>query len=254
MGNLYERDLYTQDNKQLIIGTDIYEYDIHHAGISISREYNLLPSDSLDDVEKSAKDKKDISIILGKIQRKDPKYKKDLADGFVRARKNFFEANDIVDEQVISIKKDAIFTTKKCDVTEFGHIIFANKHTYSSFLKMKNLEFYYNSGDNSLDIKGIDDNDLKFHEDYMMNFIKKFFYKLEFESAEVAKQYVCAFADSYKQLELDPEYYRTFDKFHNYVSLDNDIEYQDIGPDILPSIDISYNYLNIITPLLVSIL
>lgn len=253
MSELYKRDLYLTDTMSLF-GTDIYEYDIHHAGMSISREYQLLPEEVLDEVEKTAKDKKEIAVLLGKLQRKDQKFKEGLAKGFVRARKEFFESNELEDCQIISIKKDAIFTTCECKHQQFGEIVFVGKHHYTSFLQIGKLEFYYDSDKDELDVKGIDDKDLEYVKDGIPNFIKKFFYKMEFEGKEATKHFIRSFSDSYKRLELDPEYYRSFDRNHNFVTWDEETMYTDIGPDLLPSINIGYNYLNIITPFLVSIL
>lgn len=53
--------------------------------------------------------------------------KKTLNDKFVEVRKWFFENNDIQDDDILSIKKDAIITTKRCLATEFDNIRFVER-------------------------------------------------------------------------------------------------------------------------------
>ena len=84
---------------------------MRNAGFNLSREFKLLPKDKLDELGKMKKDYRTIEI--GKIQRKNPKFKEQLAQAFIEARRIFFEENSLTEEDVISIKKDAIFTLRK---------------------------------------------------------------------------------------------------------------------------------------------
>lgn len=249
---LYKRDTYINKDIPFIYGKDIYEYDIHHAGISISRYFNLLPEEELDRIEKKAKNKKEIAVILGKLQRKDSKFKENLKKGFEDARELFFKENQLQDNEILSIKKDAIFTLCPCTKTDFGDIVFVNKNHYTSYARIGMLEFYY--AYDKLDVKGISDEKLYEHQDHILKFINKVFYLMENDSIVHTLQYIRVFSDRYKRLELDPEYYRSFDREGVYRTKDGEYTYSFVTPDLLPTMDISYNYVVIICGFLTTIL
>ena len=251
---LYKRDTYLNKDIPSIFGRHIYEYDMHHAGISITREFSLLPDESIDKIEKTAKNKKDIAVLLGKIQKKDKEYKEKLAKGFIEARRLFFEANQIEDNQILTIKKDAIFTLKPCKVINFGHISYSLKHQYTSYLYTEKYEIYYGYDNDELDVKGIDDVLLIQHKDYICNLLKKFFYKMENETKEDVLRFLRIMIDKYKRLELDCGYYRSFDRNSNYLSKDGEYIYSEITPMLLPTIEIGVNYMNILVKLVESVL
>ena len=250
--DLYKRDTYLNKDIPSIFGKHIYEYDIHHAGISITREFSLLPEESIDKIEKKARNKNEIAILLGKIQQKDKEYKEKLAKGFVEARRLFFEANNIEDNQILTIKKDAIFTLKPCNIVKFGSIIFSLKHHYTSFLYTGKYEFYYNMDE--LDVEGINDVLLKEHEKYICSIINKFFYKMENETKEDVLRYLRVMIDKYKRLELDCGLYRSFDRNSNYLSKDGEYIYSEITPMLLPTVEIGVNYTDILMKLVESII
>lgn len=249
---LYKRDTYLNKDIPTIFGRHIYEYDMHHAGISITREFSLLPEESIDKIEKKARNKKEIAILLGKIQQKDKEYKEKLAKGFVEARRLFFESNQLEDNHILSIKKDAIFTLKPCNVTNFGHISYSLKHLYTSFLYTGKYEFYYNT--DVLDVKGMDDILLKKHENYICSIIKKFFYKMENETKEDTLRYLRVMIDKYKRLELDCGFYRSFDRNSNYLSTDGEYIYSEVTPMLLPTVEIGVNYMDVLMKLVESII
>lgn len=263
---LYKRDTYLNKGIPRIFNKHIYEYDMHHAGISISRELNLLPDDVLDRIENKAKNKKEIAVLLGKIQKKNSEYKEGLKNGFEEMRKRFFNANELEDEDILSIKKDAIFVFKPCNMLTFGEVVFSLKHDYTSYIYTGPYEFYYQSDVSfdlekregfileGLDVKGLGDELIYLHKDYVIQFIKKVFYKMEQEGKENVLRYIRVMSDRYKRLELDPGFYREFNRESNYRSKDENITYSFITPMLLPSIDISYNYQNVILAMLKAVL
>ena len=240
ISTLYTRDTYLNKDLPHIFGQDIYEYDIHRAGLSITKEFKLLPEDKIEEIETLSKDKTEIAVRLGKIQRKDDKYKEGLKQGFIAARKLFFESNLLEDHQILSIKKDAIFTLVPCETRRFGYIEFSLKNHYSSFLCTKRYEFYYN--DSHMDVKGIDDKRLYLHREYMVKLITTYFKKMEEEGQESTLQYLRYMIDMYKKKKLNIGYYRSFDSESSYKTKDGILEYQDITDLLLPTIDINKNY------------
>ena len=252
--NIYERDSYLNKSFDFIPSANIKEYDMKSGGLSIIMSKKLLSENQIEELK--AMPKKQRNIQIGLIQRRDRELAKQLANGFREYRKMFFEANEIDESNVISIKKDAvILVNSKINRTVFDKVQFRDKNRYSSyyFLQNKNngIELYYNRRDNILDIKGIDDNDLYLHRS-MISFLKKVI-KLNEVSNSSAKRYLYDFADRYRKRKLNKTFYREFKpdgKFRIYINLDTGSFLSDeiVDDDIL--IDINYNYKYVILPLI----
>ena len=73
---------------------------------------------------------------------------------------------------------------------------------------------------------------------------------MEYESKEDVLRFLRVYIDRYKRLELDVEYYRPFNGIAEYVSKDGNTNYSIISPEMLEEVDISWNYLNLLIPLL----
>ena len=251
LSNLYKRDTYLNKDYKRMFNVDIYEYDMHHAGISICKEFTIIPRATIDEIERTSKDKREIAVKLGKLQRKDPNFRDGLKEGFVRARKLFFEDNKLEDTDILSIKKDAIFTLRPCDKLRFGEILFVEKNHYTSYIYTGKYEFYYNV--NKLDIKGIGETSLFKHKDYILKIIEKFFSIREMGDNTDAIKYIMAVMNNYKHLKYDWQYYRQFGEGTDFLSKDG-ISYTEIGNDMLPNIFIHTNYDRVLLPLLKSVL
>jgi hypothetical protein len=173
-----------------------------------------------------------------------------LSESFKDVRKLFFEFNNLETTDIVSIKKDAIFVKKRCDVQKFGdYINFRPKNYYSSYINLgKRLEFYYGK---ELDVKGISDENLELHREYMIDFIKKFINRMETESALDVITFTKRFIDKYKRKELAIGYYRTFDSRSKYMMLDEtEGLYQNYFEEDKDDVDITYNYFNILLKLI----
>ena len=247
--SLWKNDSFINQNIPYLFNHEIIEYDMKDAGFSLTREFHLLDEKIIEKLDKYKKDKR--KIELGKIQRDDKDYRDNLKKSFAYARKLFLESNELEDNDIISIKKDAIFVTKKCNEQSLGkYINFRPKNTYTSYIQLpKKMEFYYNF--NSLDVKGMSDENLKLHENYLLKFIKSFFLKMETEDEETVIKFTRRFIDKYKKKELEVGYYRTFD-YRSEIELTTDTEvvYKDYWEDKKEDIDISYNYTNILLKLI----
>ena len=246
---LWKNDSFINQNIPYLFNQEIIEYDMKEAGFSLTKEFQLLDKKIIEKLEKYKKDKR--KVELGKIQRDDKDYRDNLKQAFAYARKLFIESNDLEDHDIISIKKDALFIHKKCKNQQFGnHIIFRPKNIYTSYIQLpKKMEFYYNY--EKLDVKGMNDENIALHEDYMIKFIKSFFLKMETESEEDVIKFTRRFIDKYKRKELEVGYYRTFDyRSIIEVTTEDDVLYKDYWEDKKEDIDISYNYMNILLKLI----
>lgn len=245
---LYERDLYLNPYIEYLFNKKIIEYDMSDAGLNLSYYYNLLPKEKLDKIK--ALPKKDHAIQLGLIQRESEVYKNELSKAFVNMRRKLFKENGIQEDDVLSIKKDAVFMLKSLDVTQFDNVIFKDKHTYTSYIRLNGkYELYYN-GD-TIDVKGINESNVEKHEDGFLRIMKRFFYIGETQRPEDLLSYLVSIYDQYKWRKLDIEYYREFNPrslFHIQNGWETDYEiagniryYDDpISLDIR-RVDIDYN-------------
>jgi hypothetical protein len=168
---LYERHNFLNKNIEYLVSNEIIEYDIKSAGFNLIKKYKLLDESKVNYLESLGKKQRQVQI--GLYQRNDVELKKNLNDKFIEIRKWFFEQNNIEDDDVLSIKKDAIVTLRRCLVTEFDNIQFIEKNVYTSYYYLNELEFYYNK--DVIHVKGISDDLLELHGEYMLDFLHNFF-------------------------------------------------------------------------------
>ena len=243
---LWERDSYKTPVKALF-NHRIVEYDMKSANTSIAREFGLLPEKRIRELENLPK--KDREIAVGLILRDNPGYSEKQKLGFIAARKLFFTQNEILDEEVVAIKRDAIFVMRYVDNEQVtDNIDFRMKNVYSSFINLgKNIEIYYNQ--EGLDIKGIDDEIYKErHSEYFGMFLYSLIRRIESSERNSYLTYLRMMFDMYKHRQLDSGYYREFNAKSQFHYLDGSYANEEYIED-LNAVDISCN-LNIILKLM----
>ena len=254
--NLYTRDLYTTEEYDYIVSKKIIEYDIKNAGFNLSKYYRLLPDDKLRYLE--TLNKHDRTIQIGIYMRNDREFNKQLTKSFKRMRKKFFEANELEDKDIVSIKKDAIFVVgKKCKNVKFENVEFVEKNVYSSFHKFGNIELYYNGKENKIDVKGIN-NDLLYQHESFLNILKRIFKLLEQNDDSGFIKFMKRFTDDYKNKRLNYNYYREFNSNSGFTLVRKSNSYMKnycisldgMDESLDKDLDISYNYITYILPIL----
>ena len=246
--NLYKKHLYLNKSIVYLFSRKIIEYDMKEAGYSLIKEYQLLPKKYMNKLKEQTKDER--KIYIGNLQKKNKDLVKSMNECFIEARRLFFVNNELSDDDILSIKKDAIFCLRYCSNTNFGdNIGFREKNVYSSYCNIGKCEMYYNS--RNMDIKGINSELLQYHENYMLRFIQTCFRHFETSTQETILRFMRRFIDDYKQLNLDIGYYRQFDINSQFILKEDDGMFYDMyWDDKKEELDISYNYNNIIIPLL----
>jgi len=242
--NFEKKSNFTNKNNLYMFNRTIYEYDIHSADINLCVYYNLLPQNKIDSILKLDKTRRVVKI--GNMQ-KDKEFRDKLTTAFANIRREFYDNNDLDISDIIAVKKDAIFTTKKCEITEFGNVTFEIKNLYTSFIQIKNLEFYY--GYDRCDVKGIDDRYLKLHDDGIMKVVHMFFKKMETGSTQDTLIYLNRICSKYKLRDLPLSFYREFNVNCKYTIIGTTDTYDDYWEERKAEIDISYNFINILIPL-----
>lgn len=248
MSDIWEKDNFVNTNIFYLFNNEIIEYDLKEAGFSISKEFSYLSKSDIEKLSLMSKDKRHKK--LGLLQREDEDFKENLKTGFILARKRFIEDNNLSIDEIIDIKKDAIFTTRICNTEKVGeHLLFRPKNKYTSYIRLSRLiEIFY--GEN-VDIKGISDENINLHKDFILKIICQFINKMETDSKENAVKYLVKMTDKYKWKELELGFYRTFDARSIFEltdeSQDDIVSVYDIGLD---NINIDFNFENVLLKLL----
>lgn len=214
---LYGKINYTADINYLT-NTFIREYDISKANINILYSKGMINKETYDYLYNSERMIR--QVYIGRLQKK-TKYADALKAGIIEAKKMLFESNMIKDYEVLSIKNDAVYIIgRQLPITDFGLIKFANKNQYTSYFKIHNLEIYYYfnaiTKEEKIDVKGINDDKLKLHENFMLSFIKDVFYILQVSTTSNAINMVRDFYNEYITYQLPVEYYRMFNNSSNF--------------------------------------
>ena len=257
MDELYERSQWINKSFDYQFGKKIIEYDMKSAGLSLIKEYKLLPEDKINELD-SIKDKYTLNVKVGVLCRDDKAFNERFQGCFKLARKRFFEANNISEDDLVSIKKDALFVIdKKCSHTSFGYITFASKNEYTSYMRLNRLEFYMNTKTKKVDIKGLGqgeslDNIRDLHKEYLLDEFLNFA-RLNELNADNIPLILRRFVHRYRNRELPIGYYRELNQTNSFRVFDHvldDYTYRTTLPDsLIDDVDISFNYFTYIVPI-----
>ena len=243
MNLLCDRENYTADISYLN-NVFITEYDISKANISILRSMNVIDQGTYNWLYRAERMKR--QIYVGNLA-KNKEIAHKLTEGFRAARHLLFQANNILDREVLSIKKDAIFViNRKLQNTEFGLIHFVPKNTYTGFYKLNNMEiyYYYNkiTEEEVIEVKGINNDRLKLHEGYFLQLLKDIFYTLQVNGPEVALRMLKDYYISFITRQLPMEHYRRFGGDNSYHTTNAfDIVLDTTNTAFKDIVDINYN-------------
>ena len=264
VSELYLKDKYLNKDIELLVNKQIIEYDLKSANTSLCKEYKLLSESDIERIEKLPKDCRNVTI--GKLCRKDKTLNEGLKSAFKDIRRRFFIQNEIEDDDILSIKKDAIFCLRPCKYTDFGKCHFVEKNVYTSYMYLnKHLELYYNCGrimdeHGIVHVKGISDISLETHKEHMLVFISGIFKLLETGDNKSLYKYFSKFVSDYKHRRLPTNYYREFDNMSVIRLMDLNVTFtKDTFIPYTPEetnehLDIDYNFANVLLPMMKIIL
>lgn len=224
----------------------IREYDMSEAGYSLLREFNYL-SEEQSNILNSLPTKMDRTIMIGKFLKNNKVLSENLMNAFTIARKSFIENNNLDDNDILEIKKDALFVINKiCKELEFGkYINFKMKNKYTSYYNLGKIKIYYNSSNNKIDIKGYN------QYNPLFNYLIPIFKAYEF-NRNILFKLLKNLRTDYINRKLPIECYREINSLSLYntsYKICKNTIYSDNPLDI-NILDISYNYMNIIYPII----
>lgn len=240
------KTLWTNHDYQYLKNVTITEWDIKSAGLSVIKFHKLLPESEINKLENMSKKMR--TIREGLYQRERP----DLAEKIVKTledvRQGFVYINGIHQENVLSIKKDAIFLINK-----FPQIVnikdkfeFREKGKYTSYICLNKNEFFMQpNGD--LEVKGINTECLEKQRDY---FLKDISYFLKM-GEKVGQNQMLSILRNYKRkyinMQLPIDTYRELDS--GMFRLKDGYITNEVDESLLDDIDISQNYMNYLLPI-----
>ena len=196
-----------------LIDTQIREYDITKANISVFRDLNLIDESMYQELLHSEKLAREITI--GNLIANNPQLSSALSEGIKQAKKKFFELNEIQDEEILEIDNDAVFiiggrTIRHQQISP--RIFFRLDQAYTSFYEVCNIRYYYFLDRiqkiEILTPKGLGSKGTDLHSRYMLDFLKELFYTAQIDGVMAAIQLLSEFYKNYVSGKLDIEYYR----------------------------------------------
>lgn len=231
----------------------IQEYDMESGGYSLTISEKLIEDEEL--LEKlSLSNKQERQVLLGLYAKEDKHFVKALNNAFKKYVNGFIHLNNIEEDHLLFIKKDSItFYNSEISRTSFKKVNFTKRGEFTSFLRLGNLEFYYNGMTNEKLLKGIDIQD---HTNTLVEEIFKIIHIAEFSSKKNVENHLKELRQAYVNRELEDSYYREL-SVHTRFSLTDNLDgfkvYSDIplgmDDDFFEETDITYNYMNILLPL-----
>ena len=215
ISKLYLKDNYLNKKISLINNSTIIEYDLKEAGLNILYSMNII-KDSLYKKIKSM-EKKERNIFIGNLLRKNPKWTESLMEGFKEVRKTFFELNKIQDNDILSIKKDAIFIIDKyIEYTQINdYLEFRPKGQYTTFLNIGNKEHFLNL-EKKLEVKGYSKELIEFQKDYFFKFIERIMNLILANDKDSLYTELAYFKDDFINFKLSKEFYKDI-KLNEYL-------------------------------------
>lgn len=241
------------------VNSSIVEWDIRRAGINLIKTFSLLPKQKIEKL--SMMEKREADKKIGIMQINDREFSKSLEQAFTDIMNDFLKENSLdMDWDVLSIKKDACFViNRRIQKSSFGEYIeFIPKNTYHAYMYLKPYEFYWTQ--DTLTLKNMtSDKDkrekiIQLHENGILNLLDNAVHIAEVSGMNRIKlnRFLHEFVELYKKRELDFDYYREFNvqSGYRYKVLNSETIFEWITEEMFKNVDISYNYKNIILPLI----
>ena len=239
---------YTNPSIDFLTKSEIVEWDLKAGNLSLIKEYNLFDKDVIHKLEDM--DKKDRVIAVGNLMRENKSFSKELEKLFNKTIGVFIKENKLEDEDIISIKRDAVFVKNRSILKNtFGkYLEFRPKNLYHSYLRIPSYEFYL--GESTIDVKGIEDSVLDLHKEGILQYIQDVLYLSSYYKD--LHRYLKEFVLEYKKKNLLYDYYREFNTSSKYSLVIEGYQSYVVGmeEDLLEFLDISFNYKNIVLPVI----
>lgn len=245
-------ELYSNQNYSK--GLDYYsgyiiEYDLSKANINALLSRGVINKNLYTKLYNA--DKQYREVYIGNMIKRDERVYKEIQTGIIDAKRQFVETNNIKDEEIFSIRNDAMYILSERPMEQqFGNYYFAKKNVYTFFFKFySNKEWYYRfdrySNKDIIDIKGINNDLLLRHQGFFLKLLADISYSIQMNSIEDTLEYINNFYEEYINRKLDIRYYREFNNISEYrvsfPKMNKSYTIPELSQTDLENIDINFN-------------
>jgi len=204
------------DEIDFLFHTNIVEYDMVAASVSVCERYKLLPKEKIEWLKLLPKDRR--TREMGMMQ-KDKEFSDKMISGLLETRDRFIEVNQIKDSDIISLHSDALFFVMKHEIeNKVNNIEFKMKNQYCAYMKYdKHIEMFYTG--ESIDFKQVNKDLISQHALGINMYLNKIFEKIE-NYDETVVEYIAEMNSKYLQDKLPDFFYLPWGKLGKY-KIDN---------------------------------
>jgi len=209
---MHDKQLWSNQNIQYMFHEHICEYDMVAASLSISKRFQLLDNDLIEQLKLLPKEERVKRV--GLIQRNDKSFSENLLSGIRDIRKKFIITNNLTEEDIISLHSDAVFMrTKRNIISNIEGVEFIKKGEWTSFMRYKNIDMFY--GNDYIKYQNVN-KDMINEQTLGLNLhLKKVFEMVENYDEDVF-EYLSKFQKKYLQDGFPDYYYIPFGKLGEY--------------------------------------
>ena len=210
---MHAHQIWNNDNIQFIFHSNIVEYDMSQASVSICERFKLLDDSTIQRLKLMSKHQR--TVEMGLMQRDNKEFSEQLLKGIRDIRRKFIQVNELTEEDIITIHSDAIFFIMKKDIIdEIEGVKFKRKNTWTSFIRYDKMEMFYD-GNGIITYKGVPRELLDTHTLGLNKYMIKIFTMIENYDSSVLK-FLSKFQKNYLQDKLPDFYYISFGKRGEY--------------------------------------
>ena len=142
---MYDKMLFYNDNIPYLFHSNILEYDMNAASLSLSERFGLLPKETIERLKRLPKQQR--VIETGLIRRNDKEFSVIVDKKLLEVREQFINENNITPEEIISLHSDAIiFASRKKIKNNIDGIQFKEAMRCTGYTNYKRIEMFYNDG------------------------------------------------------------------------------------------------------------
>lgn len=217
----------------------ITEYDIKQANINILYKYNIIDKDYYNYLSHVPKIQRE--VIIGNLIKDDKTKYNIIQKGIKEAKCQLFDSNNLKEYEIIRIANDAVYVNRinGLKYTTFDNIEFVPKSTSTNYLRLYNILFFINFGEQiNVDIKGLGE-DYSIHEP-LISIIVNIINELQYAGIKTAMKSLSNFIDDYQNGKLDISYYREMNPEALYRVRGGEFFLSTVTK-LSPELDINYN-------------
>lgn len=252
---IYESNTYLTPHR-LLMGVNIYEYDIRQANINVLYSYDSISYEEYRRLSESSKMYREIAI--GKMEAYRDDVYSTIQKGIIEAKRQLITTNNVSSDNIVRIANDAIYiissyplkyTKFQLNPQKAHEVEFVCKNCFQDYLHLRDVcVFLYKmeNEDIDVDVKGLGKY-INLHEPFLEFLVDTIMYKKMTYDSGVWNHFIDFYKD-YINRRLDISYYREFNagssfRLRRVEGKERVVPFNIMSPEGLSvnDIDIGYN-------------